>query len=85
MCRALRRHQMHQTHPWGWRAQGQLGVEASGGGLAVSSPGCDRVPLLFVPCSDGRAGVPRGAAADERHAGAADEEDGHPGQAGEQH
>lgn len=41
--------------------------------------------LLSVPHSDGRSGVPRGAAADERHAGAADEEDGHPGQAGERH
>lgn len=59
-----------------------LGLEPWGGGFPIPSP-CP--PCSLCACSDGRAGVPRGAAADERHAGDADEEDGHPGQAREQH
>lgn len=56
---------------------------AMGGGLSV--PALALSQLLSVCCSDGSPRVPRGAAEDERHAGDADEEDGHPGQAGEQH
>lgn len=37
---------MHQTHPWGWRAQGQLGVEASGG-VSLSH----RPAVTVSPCS----------------------------------